>query len=116
MGLVFLFALFSTGIIYAFRKSKLKRRTPEQYPSMPPEKFHEWRKLELKSINLVLWATWGMLIGLPVAFALVENVGNDVGGILLIVCFMLFIILLVMASIRRSKAAKLKKQFGVKWP
>ena len=104
------------GIIYAFRKPKLRKLTPEQYPSMPPEKFHEWRELELQSINMFLWATWGLLlISIPVALLFGEAFPGGAMG-LQIVFFALFIILLVMSAIPGTKAAKLKKQFGVKWP
>lgn len=108
--------LLIVGIGYAFRKPKLKKLTLDQFPGVPENKFREWREFELKSINIFLWATWGLLlISIPAGILLGAAFPGGVIGVQ-ILFFALFIFLLVMSAIPGSKAAKLKKQFNIKWP
>jgi hypothetical protein len=107
--------LLIAGVVYAFRKPKLKALTVSQFPGVSSEVFAEWQALELDSINLFLWATWGLLlISIPVALFAPGFPGGAMG--LQILFFVLFVVLLFVSAIHGSKAAKLKKQHGIKWP
>jgi hypothetical protein len=108
------------GIVYAFRRPKLKALTTEQLPAMPQEAFVEWKALELKSIDFFLWATWGvLLISVPirlmmaVTFPDAEDAAMGVKILSGIVA--VFLLLSKMAPAAR-KASVLKARFGVKWP
>lgn len=108
--------LLIAGIVYAFRKPKLKALTAAQFPGVSQEVFAEWQALELKSINRFLWATWGLLlIKILVGFMPTPTFpGGEVG--VQVFFFGLFVGLLVFSAISGSKAAKLKEQNGIKWP
>lgn len=102
------------GIVYAFRRPKIKKLMASQFPQVPPEIFAEWQALELKSIKIFLWATWGLLlIGTPIAMALITT--PESAMFVQALYFVLFIVLLVFSAIPGSKASKLKKQYGLKW-
>jgi hypothetical protein len=108
--------LLILGIIYAVRRLKLKALESKQFPDVPVDKFQEWKDLELRSIDIFLWATWGLLIiSIPVGLAVGKAFPGGVLGFRVLL-FVLFLVLLVFSAISGSKAAKLKKQFGIKWP
>ncbi|MBN1474493.1 MAG: hypothetical protein JW914_07760 [Syntrophaceae bacterium] len=108
--------LLIVGIVYALKKPKLKALTSSQFPGVPAEKFAEWQALELKSINIFLWATWGLLIiSIPVGLLAGATFPGGALG-LQGLFFVLFFVLLVFSAVSGSKAAKLKKQLGINWP
>jgi hypothetical protein len=108
--------LLILGIVYAFRKPKLKALTASQFPGVSAEAFAEWQTQEMKSINMFLWASWGFfVVSIPAQLLLVAAFPDGAIGIQ-VLFFALFLIMLVMAAIPGSKAAKLKKQCGIKWP
>ena len=101
------------GIVYALRRPKL---TAFANPGISNEKFEEWKRLELKSIDTFLWTAWGLLIISILAGFVVGSVflGGTTG--IQIVFGILFFLLLVVAIAFAGKAGKLKKQLGIKWP
>ena len=108
--------LLIVGIGYAVRWPKLKALTAEQFPSVPPEAFAEWQALELKSMSLFLWATWGLLlIGTPILYVFAQSYPDGALGFQ-VVYLLLFLILLAFSSVPGSKAASLKKLHHIPWP
>jgi len=108
--------LLVLGIFYVFKRPKLKRLTGAEFPGVPSSGFEEWRKLELASIDIFLWATWGLaVIGTIVAFALASMLAQS--GEAVIVCYcLIFLSGLILSAIKGSKAAKLRKSLGIQWP
>ncbi len=108
LGIIFL--IF--GIIYACRRPTVKRLTSEQFPNVPSEKFLEWKTLELKSIDMFLWAT-AVFFAIVIIYSLLPE---DISGDSMVVPVILFIGwlgMLTMSAIPGSKASKLKKQFAI---
>jgi hypothetical protein len=97
------------------RKPKLKALRAEQFGA-PEDKFCEWRELELKSNNILLWATAGLMVASIAVQILAAVAFPDAMFEVQIAFFVLFFILLTMSAIQGSKAAKIKKQFNIKWP
>ena len=104
------------GIIYALRRPKLKALGNSAFPDVPADKFEEWKRLELQSINYFLWASWGVFLLSIIATMLLGSTSPGGALGLQIVFLVVFLLLLVIAAVFGSKAAKLKKQFGIKWP
>jgi hypothetical protein len=108
--------LLIVGIVYAVRRPKLKALTVLDFPGVPADRFEEWKALELKSIDLFLWATWGLLI-VSIPVALLVGAAFPGGAMGLQVLFLvLFLLLLAVSAAFGSKGAKLKKALGIKWP
>ena len=102
------------GIVYAFRRAKIKRLEAAIFPDVPMEKFNEWKMLEMKSIDRFLWASWGLFV---IGFVVMVIGGKNevVMQAFNIIMVLAFFVLLVMAAIPGTKAAKLKKQLGIKY-
>ncbi len=108
--------LMIVGIVYYFRKLNYQALTPSQFPHVPSEVLTEWRTLEIKSIDLFLWGTWGLI---PISLAIRILVGPDPKENIL-TSAMIFSILwllgfLIWSSIPGTKALNLKKQYGIDW-
>jgi hypothetical protein len=72
--------------------------------------------LELQSINLFLWATWGLLlVSIPVGLLIGAAFPGGIIGFQ-ILFFILFVVLLIMSAVPGSKATKLKKELNISWP
>ena len=106
--------LLIVGIVYAVRRPKLKASEASQFPDVPADKFEEWKALKLKSIDIFLWATCGLLI-ISITIGLLAAAVFPGGTMVLQSLFLVpFLPFLVFAEISESKAAKLKKQFGTR--
>jgi len=109
--------LMILGIVYMSRRQKLRALTVSQFPGVPADVFAKWKALELKSINIFLWAAWGLfliyiLLGSALALVFPEGWMLVLAG-----CYwVLLIVLLTLSAIPGTKAAKLKKQHGIRWP
>lgn len=115
--------LLIMGIVYFFRKNKISKVTSESFPHIPKDQFEEWKRLEVKSIDIFLWGTWGLfIISFPLAFILVpillaiqSQVGQDspivfaYPGLMLVA----LLTLLFISALIGSKAAKLQKSLGI---
>ena len=126
--------LLVVGIFWAFRRPKLKALTQAQFPDVPAAAFSEWKTIKLKSVNRLLWASWGVLLisilSIPAVFFVAALFGGEFPRMrpdtseaatevmegLQWLFFALFIVLVVMASRLGTEAAKLKKQHGIQWP
>jgi len=110
--------LLIVGVGYFFRRPKLKRLTAEAFPNVEPLKFAEWRTAAVKATDIFLMATWGAFIIkllITLAFAdsdLVRESPYLVMGMILGLWF----IGLIIAAVYGSKAKKLQKAAGIKWP
>ena len=102
------------GVIYAFKKPRLKALEPSLFPAVPRDEFLRWKKLELRSINILLWGTWGWyLIDGPICFITASLPSATSEVILQIIYPILFPIMILISGISGSKAAKLKNTLGI---
>ena len=109
MSIIFLIL----GIIYVCRRPKFSNLTSDQFAGVPTEKFMEWRKLELRSIDVFLWAVGGLfVISLLGGMVLATSSWSDVVrfniGIVVI-----FLVMLIISAVAGSQAAELKKEFNI---
>ncbi len=107
--------LLAFGIIYLFRKPKLKKLKGENFPNIKSDKFDAWKRLELKAINAFLIATWGAFFIKILLSIFLQKLGLDV-YIIIIFVTILWLLGLIYPAILGSKAKKLKKELGIKWP
>jgi hypothetical protein len=104
------------GFVYMGQKRKMLRLSAAQFPGVPPKEFYRWRTLEIKSIDIFLWATWGtfglgLLIGVAsIAITGFSGFGVGVGQLILLGIFLLGLLLSAAAG---SEAARLKKKLGI---
>src|SRR5699024_4286654 len=104
------------GIVYAVRRTKLKRLRPEQFPSVPPDELQEWRSLELLDVGFFLCATWGLLI-LSIPARMVSGSAFSDGGFWFTAVFLaLFSVLGSLAAFPGNRAKRLKEKYRIKWP
>ncbi|HZT41862.1 MAG TPA: hypothetical protein VFA07_06715 [Chthonomonadaceae bacterium] len=108
--------LLIVGVIWALRKPKLTKLTPDQFPGVPEPVFYEWKALELESINMFLWASWGVFLLSILAILITAAAFPTAGVAVQILVFVLFIAALVIADSRGKQVAKFKKQHGIQWP
>lgn len=116
--------LLIVGIVYAVRRPKYANANAASFPNVDPARFEEWRKLELKSIDIFLWSTWGtfalsLLLGFGLGLILGAT-GQAAGAQshplvigLEVVMTVLFFGGLVFAAIAGSQATKLRKELGI---
>lgn len=113
-----LIILLIAGGYYFSKRLKLKPLTATDFPEVPVERFNEWKQLELNSIDIFLWASWGLaLIGLIVRLIMLtgpdsENTGNSS----IIIYALVFWGGLIASAVIGSKAKKLKQSLGIVWP
>ena len=108
--------LLIVGVFYFVKRPKLKRLAVTEFPGVPSDRFEKWRQLELGSIDIFLWATWGLaIIGTIVGFMLAAA-SPESAGVVTVGYFVIFLAGLTVSAIKGSKAAKLKKSLGINWP
>lgn len=107
--------LLGLGIVYMFRKPKLRKLDPKNFPTVDPKKFEEWRTAEIKALNVFLWATWGALVVKIILNVVLQMIGIDALTAMLIVVG-LWLIALIYPAILGSRAKKLLKELGIKYP
>jgi len=119
----------------AFARPKYRRLQARDFPGIPSDKFEEWRRLELRSIDIFLWATWGLLaIGAVIAIFVVAPAVREaerrrpgwfkweelavLGAYLVsyLVYFVLSLVGLAISNMYESRAKRLKKSLGIHWP
>lgn len=109
--------LLIVGIFYFVKRPKLKRLSYWMFPNVPSHQFYEWQALALASIDIFLWATWGLaIVGTVVAWMLAAVMPESGRIIIFIGYIVLFFVGLTVSAIKGSKAAKLKKALGIDWP
>jgi len=110
------FILLIVGIIYSNRRPKLKRMQASDFPDVPSEEFNKWKTHELISIDIFLWATWGLFIlGILAGIFIGSIIPGGVIG-LQIILIALFLLGLLVSAIYGSKAAQIQKNLGIDWP
>ncbi len=110
--------LLIVGIVYAVKRPRYVRLVPQDYPEVDPARFEEWRGLELRSIDIFLWATWGLFV-ISVVVGVLLGVSGAGGGARMTfggAVMLLFLGGLVMSAIAGSKAAKLRKELDIEFP
>lgn len=114
------------GIVYLVRRPRYAQARAEGFPKVDPFVFEQWRGLEIKSIDIFLWATWGTFflslawgfgLGLVVAAIAPSSDAGEMLGRLMTPLIGLMVLLffggLVWSAIVGSQAAKLRKQHGI---
>ncbi len=56
---LFLYIILGLGIVYAFKRRKIKHLSVKDFPNISTEQFEKWRNFEMKSINIYLLSSWG---------------------------------------------------------
>jgi hypothetical protein len=102
--------LLIVGIVYAIRRPNLKALKASRFPDVPQEVFAKWQTLELKSIDIFLWARHQH----PGRIDVCREVSRRMDGSSDFHYHS--IVLTVVSTIPGSKAAKLKRLHGIKWP
>ena len=105
---MFFLVLVIIGIFEAIRRRKIRALAAGQFPRLSPETFESWRTLQLKSINMFLWGTWGVgAIGLSIAFVFEpRNAGTELNILSVAAC----LILLGVSVLYDHRAKKLERQ------
>jgi hypothetical protein len=110
--------LLVVGVIYIFRRSKYSRLSPEDYPHVPEERFLRWKHLEIISIDIFLWSSWGgFIIGIVVllmAMGSYDGMRNAFTTQLIIFGFVL--VGVAISAIFGSMAAAIRKREGIDSP
>jgi hypothetical protein len=115
--------LLIVGIVYAFRRPKLKRLAPADYSDVEETQFLEWKAAQLKAIDIFLWATWGaFFIKLAIQFIIIAaaqsggGLSSEAGIGIMIAIIIAWLIGLIIAASYGSKAKKLCNAAGIRWP
>ena len=108
-GVLFLFF----GIFYSFQKPKIEKLQAENFPDVPFVEFKEWKRLQLLSIGILQWATFGQLpfacfLSLPSSELGVTEEGQTTANLLLI---LLVVVGLATSAVYGSAAAKIKRKY-----
>lgn len=106
------------GIIYAARRPRLKRLTVDKFPGVDAATFNEWKFFELRSVNAFIVTTWGAFAfqAICLSMLLTRNMRIETYFPMACVVFVLWLVGLTASAITGSKAKKLKKKMGIKWP
>ena len=105
-----------SGLSLLVKRPKIKALSSSQFPNVPMEAFDDWKRHEMKSLNLFLWAGWGLLL-LSIPAELVVTLVWPSGLLALgIVLGVMFLTVLVSSAISGTEAAKINKRFGFKTP
>jgi predicted RNA-binding Zn-ribbon protein involved in translation (DUF1610 family) len=59
---VVLFPLAIISLVYAFKAKRIECLSSDEFPYVPPHKFKKWQGLWLKSVDIFLWSSLGLLI------------------------------------------------------
>lgn len=97
------------AIVYAAKRPGLAAATPAGSPDVPADMFAEWKRLELLSRDIVIWVGFGW-VGIEIVAAIV--LGGYAFG-LAFVAVPIALATLVIAAVIGSKAAKIKKKYGI---
>jgi hypothetical protein len=121
--------LLILGVVYVIRRPKLSRLAPADFPTVPADQFAAWKRLELASIDIFLWSTWGLAtIGTVIVFVVSVVIADAtpsraagaqirVAETIILGCNgLLLLVGLTISAIRGSQAAKLRNTLGIRWP
>jgi hypothetical protein len=122
VGLILLIAVTR----YSSRRQQLSALPATDFPHVPPEQFEDWRRGEIRSIDVFLWTA-----GIFTALGLVASVFLSSGAAsrrepshAVIMALLLLIggnILtlfagLTISAVHGSRAARLRNKLGIHWP
>jgi hypothetical protein len=119
MGVPLILAIL--GIFYAVKRPRIARAAPADYPGVPPHRFWEWQRCELRSIDIFLLATWGqgavflvlnlLLLGYAQSSGDAATV-QALGSGMMVLQGILFLAGLIASATYGSRAAKLQSEFA----
>jgi hypothetical protein len=115
------------GTLCAVRRRKIERLAPGDFPDVPADKFQAWQQWELKSIQVALFSTWGLLIlnlGATIVYAsgsggaggnphLPKSVLSAIDRWYPLVFILSFLAGLALSAMYGTEAAKMKKLLGI---
>jgi hypothetical protein len=121
MGLILL--LFA--IRYIPKRQRLTALAAADFPNVAAERFEEWRRMELRSIDVLLWVA-GVLLVLGLVGSGIINMVEAAGrgptpglvigvGALFGVNLLTFFGGLTVSAVHGSRAARLRKSLGINW-
>ncbi|MEW6211268.1 MAG: hypothetical protein AB1631_23080, partial [Acidobacteriota bacterium] len=113
-----LILLLVVGIFYIVRRVKLGKLIPQYYPSVSPEVFEVWHKAQMKSIDVILIAAWGLFVvrlGLFIAGFKIRF-SEDMRIIFLIAALVSLGIVLLISELFEDRADRLAEEAGIEWP
>lgn len=108
--------LMAMGLGYLFKRPKLANLSPGAFPAIDPADFETWKKLELRSIDLFLLATWGVAILSFFVGLLLRGATDDIQMAAIVVVIALTLGGVVASAIVGSRAARFKKVHSIPWP
>lgn len=114
--------LMIVGIIYLIRRPKYARLSHEDYPHLPEEVFHRWRRLEVISVDIFLVATWGVFIISAIHLVLVfQEYGTfayalENTWVSQLVFSGIFLVGIIISAIFGSMAAGIRRREGIDSP
>ena len=100
------------AIVYAVKRNKMVMLQPSNFPNVPVQEFETWKRLELRSRDIIMWVGFAW-IALEIIAAIV--VGGYVFTFAALALPVLLIVLTV-SAVFGSKAAKIKKAYCIKIP
>lgn len=110
--------LLIVGIVYAVRMPRLRRVTNTDYPGVDATAFQQWKTTELKGMRVFIVTTWTAFV-VQTTCLLSSITGHmdfeayvPIAGTV----FVCWLIGLTVSAVQGSKAKKIKKQLGIKWP
>lgn len=104
------------GIIYLIKRPKLKQIKASDYPNIPESEFLAWKTFEMKSINSLIKAAFGIPI-IVFIFWVIDTSGNAGGQVFIPIFYLGILAYIVAISIisKNSKSAnKIKKKYNLK--
>lgn len=116
--------LLIAAIRYYTRRKQLIALAPADYPQADPGSFEEWRRREIRSIDVFLW-TVGIFLSSCFLGSMFASAGNrrEPGPAAIVALILLvgggFLVLftgLIVSATYGSRAARLRKKLGIPWP
>jgi uncharacterized membrane protein YfcA len=102
--------LIIMGIVYCVRRPRVARLTAADIPGVSPDLIESWKRLELKSIDWFLVASWGVSVMGTIFGTVLALAIPDSGMAITVVILAAFLAGLTVSAIYGSRSAQLKKQ------
>lgn len=101
--------LFIFAIGYALTRPRIAAFSATAYPNVPTNEFEKWKRLELRSRDLIIWTGFGFfIVELSVSMATHEPIFGKLWAVHLIAG-----ILLMVSGISKLRANKIKKRYNI---
>jgi len=109
------------GIIYAFKRPGIAKMDRSTFPGASESEFDAWKRAELSSIDIFLWATWGqtivfvvlaLLLGIFTAQSGGRTLAEDLTNIMTVIQIIVFVAGIILSAVVGTRAQKLKAAFS----